>query len=574
MYKRFIRWASDRLADDGIIGFVSNSAFLDARQDDGFRKVIAEEFNELWAIDLKGNARTSGERRRQEGGNVFDDKIRVGVAIYFLVRRKGLDGFKVFYNDVRPYLKAPDKVDYIKGKTLTNFAFTEIAPDANGQWLNQSDGAFEQLIPIANRETKFAKTVEEERAVFKLSALGVNTARDEWVYDFDVASLRAKALSFADVYNELLDSKDESYSTTIKWSRDLRNEFRRGRRIIYSEASRIQSLYRPFVVKHHFADFTMNDVLTRNHYEIFSDDLRQPNQVINFCVNGRHFYVLAADKLTDWHFTGDTQCLPLYRYTPDGERVSNITEWGLRQFREHYGDDSITAEDVFAYVYAMLHDPAYRQRFEIDLRREFPRVYFQEDFAWWAGKGRELLDLHLGFETAEPWPLERVEIDMDAPDGRDRGNPRVILRANKDRNIIILDEQTTLAGIPDEAWWYELGSRSALEWVLDQYKERRPRDPTIRERFNTYRFADHKERVIDLLARVCAVSVATERIVWELDMRTEIDPDEGLEFRPEFVAGLLQSAKEARAAGISTISDEQIAELEEVVRGYGLDPFS
>ena len=141
MYKRFIRWASDRLADDGIIGFVSNSAFLDARQDDGFRKVVAEEFNELWAIDLKGNARTSGERRRQEGGNVFDDKIRVGVAIYFLVRRKGLDGFKVFYTDVRPYLKAPEKIDRIKDKTLANFAFSEIAPDANGQWLNQSPTA-------------------------------------------------------------------------------------------------------------------------------------------------------------------------------------------------------------------------------------------------------------------------------------------------------------------------------------------------------------------------------------------------------------------------------------------------
>ena len=163
------------MADDGIIGFVSNSAFLDARQDDGFRKVIAEEFNELWAIDLKGNARTSGERRRQEGGNVFDDKIRVGVAIYFLVRRKGLDGFKVFYNDVRPYLKAADKVDYIKGKTLTNFAFTEIAPDANGQWLNQSDGAFAQLLPLANRETKFAKTVADEQAVF-----GLFTIRWSW----------------------------------------------------------------------------------------------------------------------------------------------------------------------------------------------------------------------------------------------------------------------------------------------------------------------------------------------------------------------------------------------------------
>ena len=109
MYKRFIRWASDRLEDDGIIGFVSNSAFLDARQDDGFRKVVAEEFNELWAVELKGNARTSGERRRQEGGNVFDDKIRVGVAIYFLVRRKGLKGFRVHYNVVDDYAKTPEK---------------------------------------------------------------------------------------------------------------------------------------------------------------------------------------------------------------------------------------------------------------------------------------------------------------------------------------------------------------------------------------------------------------------------------------------------------------------------------
>ena len=387
MYKRFIRWASDRLADDGIIGFVSNSAFLDARQDDGFRKVIAEEFNELWAVDLKGNARTSGERRRQEGGNVFDDKIRVGVAIYFLVRRKGLDGFKVFYTDVRPYLKASEKIDRIKDTTLANFAFSEIAPDAHGQWLNQSDGTFEQLIPLARRESKGARTVNDQQAVFGIYSMAVATNRDAWVYDFDVANLRDKALFFADTYNELIDGGLEPNSPVIKWSRDLRNEFRRGRRIVYSEANRIESLYRPFVAKHHFADFTMNDVLTRNHYAMFGTDLRQPNQVINFCVNGRHFYVLAADKLTDLHFTGDTQCLPLYRYTADGERMSNVTEWGLRQFREHYGDDSITAEDVFAYVYAMLHDPAYRQRYEVDLRREFPRVYFQEDFAWWAQKG-------------------------------------------------------------------------------------------------------------------------------------------------------------------------------------------
>ena len=196
--------------------------------------------------------------------------------------------------------------------------------------------------------------------------------------------------------------------------------------------------------------------------------------------------------------------------------MSNITEWGLRQFREHYGDDAITAEDIFAYVYAMLHDPAYRERYEIDLRREFPRVVFQEDFAWWAQQGRELLDLHIGFETAEPWPLERLDQNGVTP-------TRAILRADNERGVITLDEQTSLQGVPTQAWEYRLGNRSALEWVLDQYKERKPRDPTIRERFNTYRFADHKERVIDLLGRVCAVSAFTTNIVEELDTRSSIE---------------------------------------------------
>ncbi len=505
MYKRFIRWASDRLADDGVIGFVSNRAFLDARQDDGFRQVVAQEFNELWVVDLKGNARTSGERRRQEGGNVFDDKIRVGVAIYFLVRRKGSSGFRVFYDAVGDSVRAGEKVGYIKDRTLADLEFSEIKPDAKNNWLNQSDSDFEQLLPVADRQTKIAKTVADERAVFRLTALGVNTARDEWVYDFDVHSLRDKALFFADTYNAYLDANDFSYSTSIKWSEATRHHFQRRRRVIYSEANRLQSLHRPFVVKHYFADTVMNDRLTGNHYEMFGHNLRQPNQVINLCMNGRFFYSVAATRLTDWHFTGDTQCLPLYRYTPDGERISNITEWGLRQFRERYGDDAISAEDIFAYTYAVLHDPAYREKYAIDLLREFPRLPFYDDFPACADMGRQLLDLHIGFESVEPFGLVREDLGGDAK--------RVILRADKGKGAIVLDDKTTLTSVPPEAWEYRLGSRSALEWVLDQYKERKPRDPTIAAQFNTYRFADYKERVIDLLQRVCTVSVATMRIV-------------------------------------------------------------
>ena len=396
--------------------------------------------------------------------------------------------------------------------------FAEITADAKSNWLDQSDSNFEELLPLANRETKFAKTLDAERAVFKLNALGVNTARDEWVYDFDARNLREKVLFFADTYNELLDHDRASDDPIIKWSEATRNHFRRGRCIVYNEANRLQSLHRPFILKHYFADEVMNDRLTSNHYEMFGASLRCPNEVINLCMNGKSSYVLGANKVTDWHFTGDTHCLPLYGYTSGGERISNITQWGLKQFREHYAEDYISAEGVFAYIYAMLHDPAYCQRYAVDLRRDFPRVYFQEDFDWWAQQGRELLDLHLGFETVEPWPLQRVDKDGVTP-------KRAILRADKERNVITMDEQTTLAGVPDEAWEYRLGGRSALEWVLDQYKERKPRDPTIRERFNTYRFADYKEHVVDLLGRVCAVSAFTTTIVNELRLSSAIEQD-------------------------------------------------
>ena len=521
MYKRFIRWASDRLADDGIIAFVSNSAFLDSKQDDGFRKIVADEFNELWVVDLKGNARTSGEQRRREGGNVFDNKIRVGVAIYFLVRRRGISGFKVFYNAVDDYAKSHDKVEYVTGKTLASFDFSEITPDANGQWLNQSNSDFANLMPLADRQTKLAKTAGDEQAVLGLYSLGVITARDEWVYDFDDASLGTKVRTFINLYEESRaeyggkDVDNDTLGTTIKWTRDLKRQLRLDMPNVFARESIRPTLFRPFVGKSLYFNQNLNEMQYQLP-DVFPTGSTDENKAICFCVNGKDFYVLASDRLVDYHFTGDTQCLPLYRYTPDGERVSNITDWAIERINAHYrkewgdyysqvaGEDGITAEDVFAYAYAVLHDPVYRHDYAVDLLREFPRLPLYHDFDVWARMGRELLDLHLGFESAEPYPLERAE---SGPPGRP------ILRADKERGSITLDGKTTLTGIPESAWRYRLGSRSALEWVLDQYKERKPRDPTIAEKFNTYRFADYKEQVIDLLQRVCAVSVQTMDVV-------------------------------------------------------------
>ena len=535
MYKRFIRWASDRLIDDGIIAFVCNSAFLDSRQDDGFRKVLADEFNELWVIDLKGNAWTSGERRRREGGNIFDDKIRVGVAVFFLVRKQDGLGFRVHYDVVDDYVRSGDKIGYVSSKNLVESAFTEIFPDANGRWLDKSESDFQELIELANSDTRYQKVTRQENATFKLYSLGVSTNRDQWVYDHEVSSLRNKVRFFGNIYNRALDADEEAFDPRIKWSSTLETRFRHDRaeekdkreNITYARENIIETLVKPFVKKQHFADFRLNDRLTDNHFTIFGSSLNQINKVICFCVNKKDFYVLATDRLFDLHFTGDTQSLPLQRYTPEGDPVSNITEWGIRQAREHYGDDDISAEDIFSYTYAVLHDPKYREAYAVDLLQEFPRLFLHDDFHEWARLGQELLDLHVGYETTTPWNLNRIE--QQKPPGKPR------LRADKERGTTTLDNRTTLTGIPDTAWEYRLGSRSALEWVLNQYKERKPTDPTIREHFNTYRFADHKEHVIDLLKRVCTVSVETVRIVNELAELSDIEPTQPQIPEPEVI---------------------------------------
>ena len=517
MYKRFIRWASDRLADDGIIGFITNRAYLDTRQDDGFRQLAAQEFTDIYVLDLgsdvRRNPKISGTTH-----NVFG--IQTGVAIGFFVREKAkLGECGIHYARREDVELATDKLAYLREAALDTVAFEAITPDKRNDWLNQSNSDFERLAPLANRETKLAKSVADQCAIFGLYSMGVVTNRDEWVYDFDSDHLGRKVRAFINEYEESRaeygrqNVDDSLLGANIKWTRDLKRQLRLDMPNTFDRASIRRTIFRPFVSKSLYFNQRLNEMQYQLP-DIFPTGVDGENVAICFCVNGKDFYALATNRVVDLHFTGDTQCLPLYRYTADGERVSNITEWGLRQFREHYGDDGITAEDVFAYTYAVLHDPVYRYDYRVDLLREFPRLPLYHDFDTWARMGRELLDLHLGFESAEPYPLERHDVGANHHSPlRGDTTPKTILRADKEKGIIRLDEQTTLSGIPESAWRYQLGSRSALEWVLDQYKEKQPRDPTIRERFNTYRFADYKERVIDLLQRVCTVSVETMHIV-------------------------------------------------------------
>jgi predicted helicase len=241
--------------------------------------------------------------------------------------------------------------------------------------------------------------------------------------------------------------------------------------------------------------------------------------------SSKPFAVLGVNVLPSFDLLEKTQFVPRFRYDTNGNRIDNITDWAFKQFAGHYADEigkgktarKITKEGIFHYCYAVLHDPLYREKYAQNLKREFPRIPFYKDFWQWAEWGEALMTMHIGFEEIAPFALTRTDVPDDK--ARTAGlQPKPLLRADPEAGSIALDTETTLRNIPPEAWTYKLGNRCAIDWVLDQYKEKKPKDPTIREKFDTYRFADYKDKVIDLLMRITTVSVETEKIIQAMKM--------------------------------------------------------
>lgn len=551
MYARFFRWASDRVDKDGVVAFITNNSFVNARGFDGFRKCIYDEFDFAYIVDLDGDVRSNSAQAK---GNVFG--IMVGVSITFLVKSKNSakKQCKINYHYVDSKL-AREKIDFLVRHTgalkWEEIPFNNIIPSKNNDWLNISINDFDNLIPLIDKKSK--------KTVFDSSSNGISTNRDEWVYDFDKVNLEKKSKFFINEYNneverwieykkknKYIDIKAESNPVVdaflhsknlIKWSKMIKRDKLRKEKKGCFDVKDIRFVnYRPFTKQ--FLYFGYIPIDLRGLFDFIFPEENENNAVI--AVNhtsSKDFNVLISDKLIDLHFNGDSQCLPLYRYDSAGNRIDNITDWGLEQFRSHYKDKKIEKEDIFHYVYAVLHNPAYRKKYELNLKREFPRIPLYKDFYKWAKWGKQLVELHINYETVKHYPLkvitsdtkskhkkvikEMFEVHEPLPMYGRQPKIKVKLKADKERGIIAIDELTTMSGIPKEAWEYRLGNRSALEWILDQYKEKKPSDPTILEKFNTYRFADYKDKVIDLLKRVCAVSVDTMKVVREMEKASE-----------------------------------------------------
>jgi predicted helicase len=503
MYSRFFRWGSDRLGENGILAFVTNSSFIDARTFDGFRKVISQDFSHIYVIDLGGdvrkNPKISGTKH-----NVFG--IQIGVAISFLVRKKSNKKnipCQVFYARRDEFDTAKDKLQFLAFTSFSKIDFDHVIPNDKYDWINQTDNDFEKLLPLVNKNTKLAKNQEEEQAIFKFFSTGVSTNRDQWVIDLSTNVLSNKMKFFINLYNNCNNCDAE-----IKWSRNLKERYNKGLKEVFDEIKIKPFSYRPF-----YSSFIYDSLL-------FIDERGYAKQLgeekLAIAISGigasKPFQSLITNQITCLDFLEKTQCLPLYRYDKEGKRIDNITDWGLKQIQTHYQDETITKIDIFHYTYAVLHNPAYRTKYELNLKREFPRLPYYENFPKWVNWGKQLMEIHINYETVTPYNLTRVDIPLKD----NQKTPKPKLKADKTKDSIILDDVTTLANIPKIAWEYMLGNRSALEWILDQYKEKKPKDPTIAEKFNTYRFADYKQQVIDLLMRVCTVSVETMKIIREM----------------------------------------------------------
>lgn len=524
-YIKAIRFASDRLGETGIVCYVNNNSFLAEKTFDGMRKHLVRDFDLIYVLDLGGNVRKHPDLSGTTH-NVFG--IQVGVSINLFIRLPGKrppvgqKRARIFHHAVPVDWRREQKYAFLDAKeNIAGIRWKKLPPDEKHTWLtNATDGEFADFLPLGTKAAK-AKGGSGIPTIFRTYSLGVSTNRDAVVYDFDAEKLGKRVEQFADDYNAELHRwvakgcpKDVdnfvSYAK-IKWSRNLKRWLRRHTKLEYCDNAIRSSIYRPFTKTNlyfakMFADElgSIDEVLPKEKFEL-------DNRLL--CVNvtvERPFVCLMTNLIPNLVMTAGfgsaTYAFPFYTYSNNGrERHENIKLSTEVAFQENYRDDKITRWDIFHYVYALLHHPAYRERFAENLKRELPRVPFAMDFRTFAKAGKKLADLHVGYETQKEFPLEHVE-NKDA-----KLNYRVeTMKLAKDRQSLIYNDCLTLTGIPSEVFDYQLGNRSALEWVIDQYRVTRDDHDNIVSDPNR---ADDEEYIVRLIGQVITVSLETQKIV-------------------------------------------------------------
>ncbi len=520
-YVKAVRWAADRIGEEGIVAFVSNNGFLDGVATDGMRKHLANDFDAIYVLDLGGNVRKN-PKLSGTTHNVFG--IQVGVSVNFFVKRrvKADSPAEIFYARVEENWRKEEKYRYLEEKEqYGNVEWTGISPDRRHTWLTEGLHAeYEDFAPVGTKQAKATKG-EPEGVIFKLYSRGVATGRDAWAYNFECGTLRENMGRMIDTYNEQalmwgqhskkgigVDDFVINDDTKISWSEGLKSNLKKSRLAEFDGEKVRESLYRPFTKSNLYFDRMMNERVYVFPSIFPTPETASDNRVL--CISGlgsnKPFQILMAGIIPCLDMLEKTQCFPFYTYDEDGSnRRENITDWALAQFRAQYQDDTISKWDIFHYIYGLLHHPGYRERYQANLKRELPRLPFAPDFRAFAAAGARLAEVHVGYEEMSPYALEEIETP-----GQTLSYRVEKMRLSKDRTQIRYNDFLAVGGVPAEAFDYRLGNRSALEWVVDQYRVKTDKRSGI---VNDPNRAEDPRYIVNLLGRVIAVSLETVEIV-------------------------------------------------------------
>ncbi len=530
-----IYMASELLKDKGVLGFVVNGGFIDSKSGDGFRKCVAKEFAHLYVLNLRGNARTSGETFKKEGGKIFDSGSRATIAIIFFVKDTSVKNSAIHYYDIGDYLKREQKLNRLSHfSNLDEIPFETIIPNNKGDWINQREDGFDKLIPL-KRDKKL-----QNPSVFDINSMGVTSGCDPWVYNFSKDALMPKCAKMIDTYNadlerfnahfreafkqrtkgvksdqlykQLNDKEITTDKTKIAWTRALKTNLIKNKNLQESRKDRVRlALYRPFNKQWLYFDKNLNE----EQYQlpkIFPDKDAQ-NVVINTGVgNGKDFSALVSDFISDSGLISPNQAYPLYYYDDLGNRHHAISGYALNLFRKHYEDNLIAEEEIFYYIYAILHHKGYLEKYKNSLVKENPRIALSEDFKELSVLGKELAELHLNYESEELHASVEYKTLMNA---EEEGYYDVeTMKKIGDR--IHYNNHIAITQIPKKAFDYVVNGKSAIDWVIERYKKTTDKDSLIENNPNDYKGGKY---VFELLCRVIKLSEKSVDLIEKISIK-------------------------------------------------------
>ncbi|EKN6050278.1 MULTISPECIES: DEAD/DEAH box helicase [Yersiniaceae] len=546
-YIRAIRWASDRIGNKGVIGFVTNGGYIDTNSADGLRKCLTDEFSSLYFFHLRGNQRTSGEKSRQEGGKIFGSGSRSPIVIAILVKNPAATQTgNIYFHDIGDYLTREEKLEKISEFVSINgiakaHGWQSITPDAYNDWLNQRDDSFGDFISIGRKEK------DTSLAIFGIYSMGVKTNRDDWVYNYSIRTVNDNVDVMIDTFNSEIDRLPECVGSIsdwvirdkskIKWTSDILNILGKKNKQYKEGECFTVGLYRPFSKEWFYSNKTWN--WSRHLVPRFIPEKGAHNLIIGLTGVGetKGFTCLITNISPNLHFIAGSQCFPLYIYDEDpnyhegdgfllgetgGKYIKRdaITDDGFCYFKDKYKNSRIEKEDVFYYVYGLLHSDEYRSSYADNLSKELPRipcVKSVEDFFEYSKAGRNLADLHLNYETIEPY---KATIDTGSLSYSQLGKDDFYVEKMKfakkgEKGTVIYNNKIRIKNIPIEAYDYIVNGKSALEWVMEQQSVSTNNDSGIVNDANDWAIEtmDNPRYPLELFLRIITVSLETQKIV-------------------------------------------------------------